>query len=178
MTTPFLGEIQIFGFPFAPFQWAFANGTTMSIQQNAALYSLLGTTYGGNGTTNFQLPNLAGRAPCNQGQGPALSQRTIGENFGAFNVALDTTTMPSHQHPMVANAPPAGATPSATPVSGAELARFGGTVSLVPNNPAATTMFAPGAVLPTGGNVPHPNQQPFLALNFCIALSGAFPSFG
>ena len=127
MTTPFLGEIQIFGFPFAPFQWALANGTTMSIQQNAALYSLLGTNFGGNGTTNFLLPNLAGRAPCNQGQGPGLSQRVIGENFGAFNVALDITTMPSHQHPMVANNPPAGATPSATPVSGAELARFDGT---------------------------------------------------
>ena len=138
---------------------------------------MLGTFYGGNGTTNFQLPNLMGRASCNQGQGPALTQRTIGEDFGAFNIALDPTTMPSHQHPMVANNPPTGATPSATPVSGAELARFGGTNALVPNNPAATTMFAPGAVAPAGGSVPHLNQQPFLALNFCIALSGAFPSF-
>ena len=82
MTTPFLGEIQIFGFQFAPHQWAFANGTALSVTQNAALFSLLGTTYGGNGTTNFLLPNLVGRGPCNQGKGTGLTDRVIGETFG------------------------------------------------------------------------------------------------
>ena len=86
MTMPFLGEIQIFGFNFPPASWAFANGATLLIQQNAALYSLIGTTYGGNGSSTYQLPNLVGRAPVNQGQGPALTNRVIGETFGEFTV--------------------------------------------------------------------------------------------
>jgi microcystin-dependent protein len=176
MTTPFLGEIQIFGFNFSPYQWAFANGTTVSVQQFAALFSLIGTEYGGNGTTNFQLPNLVGRAACNQGPGPGLTPREIGEVFGEFNVALTTQTIPAHSHNMIANAPPVAAVPA--PVTGAAWAKFGGTTALVVNNPPATVSFHPAAVNTTGGNVPHPNQQPYLALNFCIALSGVYPSFG
>jgi microcystin-dependent protein len=176
MTTPFLGEIQIFGFNFAPYQWASANGVTLPIQQYAALFSLIGTQYGGNGTSTFQLPNLIGRAACNQGNGPGLSPRVIGEPFGEFNVGLTTSTIPPHSHTMIANEPPVAAVPA--PVTGAAWAKFGGTSSLVVSNPPATVSFAPAAVNTTGGNIPHPNQQPYLALNFCIALYGAFPSFG
>jgi microcystin-dependent protein len=176
MTTPFLGEIQIFGFNFAPRTWATANGATVSIQQYAALFSLLGTQYGGNGTTTFQLPNLIGRAACNQGTGPGLTPRIVGETFGEFNVALNTQTIPAHSHTMIANEPPVPAVPA--PVAGAAWAKFAGTAALVGNNPPATVSLNPAAVNPTGGNVPHPNQQPYLALNFCIALNGAFPSFG
>jgi microcystin-dependent protein len=178
MTTPFLGEIQIFGFDFAPFQWAFANGGTIPVQQNATLFSLLGTSYGGNGTTNFMLPNLVGRGPCNQGQGPALSPRVLGQPFGEFNAALSISSMPAHAHRVVANGPPAsGTTIGPTPTVGAALAKFGGTDALVANNPASNTTLAANAVVLAGGNVPHPNQQPYLAINFCIALNGAFPQF-
>jgi microcystin-dependent protein len=178
MSSPFLGEIQIFGFNYPPYQWATANGATLSIQQFAALYSLLGTRYGGNGTSTFQLPNLIGRAACNQGAGSGITQRVIGEPFGEFNVALTTQTIPPHNHTMVANGPPVGVTPTPGPVAGAALARFGGPEPLVGNNAIPNTTFAPNAVNPAGGNIPHPNQQPYLALNFCIALSGVFPSFG
>jgi microcystin-dependent protein len=178
MTSPFLGEIQIFGFNFAPIQWAAASGATVSISQFSGLFSLLGTQYGGNGTTNFQLPNLVGRAACNQGGGSGITQRVIGETFGEFNVGLTTQTIPAHSHTMILNAPPSGATSTPGPVAGAALARFGGTAALVANNPPAPVSLNPAAVNTTGGNVAHPNQQPFLALNFCIALSGVYPSFG
>jgi microcystin-dependent protein len=178
MTSPFLGEVQIYGFNFAPFQWAFANGATLPLQQNAALFSLLGTSYGGNGTTNFMLPNLVGRGPCNQGQGPATSQRVLGQPFGEFNTALTISSMPAHAHRMVANGPPAsGATIGPTPTFGAALAKFAGTNALVANNPASNTTLAANAVVVAGGNVPHPNQQPYLAINFCISLNGNFPQF-
>jgi microcystin-dependent protein len=176
MSSPFLGEIQIFGFNYPPYQWATANGATLSIQQFAALFSLLGTQYGGNGTSTFQLPNLIGRASCNQGTGPGLTQRPIGETFGEFNVALNTQTIPPHSHTMIANEPPVPAVPA--PVAGAAWAKFAGTAALVVGNPPATVSLAAAAVNPAGGNVPHANQQPYLALNFCIALSGVFPSFG
>jgi microcystin-dependent protein len=177
MTTPFLGEIKIFGFNFAPYQWALANGATVSIQQYAALYSLLGTNYGGNGTTSFMLPNLMGRAACNQGMAPGLTQRYIGQPFGEFNVALTTQTIPAHNHTLVANNPPAGVTATPAPVAGAALAKFAGTDALVGNNAVPNTTFAPTAVHTTGDGIPHPNQQPYLALNFCIALYGVFPQF-
>jgi microcystin-dependent protein len=174
MSSPFLGEIQIFGFNYPPYQRATANGATLSISQFAALFSLLGAQY--NGTTNFQLSNLIGRAACNQGTGNGLTPRVIGETFGEFNVALNTQTIPPHSHTMIANEPPVPAVPA--PVAGAAWAKFAGTAALVGNNPPATVSLNPAAVNPTGGNVPHPNQQPYLALNFCIALNGAFPSFG
>jgi microcystin-dependent protein len=179
MTSPFLGEVQIYAFNFAPFEWAFANGATVPVQQNAALFSLLGTSYGGNGTTNFMLPNLVGRGPCNQGQGLGLTQRVLGEVFGEFNTALTISSMPAHAHRVVANGPPAsGVTLGPTPTAGAALARFGGTSALVANNPASNTTLAAPAVVAAGGNIPHPNQQPYLAINFCISLKGNFPQFG
>jgi microcystin-dependent protein len=178
MTSPFVGEIQIFGFNFAPVQWAFANGPTLPISQFSALFSLLGTQYGGNGTSNFQLPNLVGRAACNQGGGSGITPRVVGETFGEFNVGLTIATMPAHNHTMIANNPPNGATSRPGPVAGAGLARFIGADPLVGPNAVPNTTFAVNAVNPAGGNIPHSNQQPYLALNFCIALSGVFPSFG
>jgi microcystin-dependent protein len=169
MTTPFLGEIQIFGFPFAPVQWAIANGVVLSVQQNTALFSLLGTAYGGNGTTNFSTPNLVGRTPCNQGTGPGMTPRVIGEIFGEFDVALSTSSLPPHSHRMVATVLPSGATSAPKPVAGAALAHFAGTVALIANNPTTNATFSPNAVVMSGGNIPHPNQQPYLALNVCIA---------
>jgi microcystin-dependent protein len=177
MTSPFTGEIQIFGFNFPPIGWAFANGATIAIQQNTFLFALIGTTYGGNGTTTFQLPNLVGRGPGGQGSGPGLTPRVIGETYGEFNVALINATMPPHLHTMVASNPPAGVTPVATATAGAALARFGGTDALVPNNPTPNATLAPAAVVVTGGSIPHPNQQPYLTVNFCIALNGVPPSF-
>src|SRR5687768_9561104 len=100
MTEPFIGQIQIFGFNFAPRGWAFCNGATLAIQQNTALFALLGTQYGGNGTTTFQLPNFVNRAGCTQGQGPALTPHSIGENFGSNSVTLTSQEMPAHTHPM------------------------------------------------------------------------------
>jgi microcystin-dependent protein len=178
MTSPFVGEIQVFGFDFAPSQWAVANGATLSVSQNTALFSLLGTSYGGNGTSTFMLPNLIARGTCNQGTGGGLTSRTIGDTFGEFNVALTTSTMPAHSHTMIANNPPVGVTAVATPVAGAALAQFVGTGALVANNPTPNTTLSPNAVQVAGGNIAHPNQQPYLAVNFCIALVGAFPTFG
>ncbi len=176
MTMPFLGEIQIFGFNFPPASWAFANGATLLIQQNAALYSLIGTTYGGNGSSTYQLPNLVGRAPVNQGQGPALTNRVIGETFGEFTVPLTINEMPLHSHTLTPSSAPAGATQTLTPKTGSGVSKFLPDL-YVTNNPTPNATLAPTAVGPMGSNTPHANQQPYLAMNICMALSGAYPSF-
>jgi microcystin-dependent protein len=175
MTTPFLGEVQIYGFNFPPSKWASCNGATLSISQNSALYSLLGVAYGGNGTTTFQLPNLVNRAPCSLGTGPGLSPRSIGEPFGADSVALDVTELPRHTHQahvyavqQAVKTPAPGPDPTLTSGIGYELYL---------TNPATNTTLAPTTISMTGNNQPHDNNQPFLALTFAIALSGAFPAF-
>lgn len=165
MATPFIGQIQMFGFNFAPRGWALCNGQTLPINQNQALFSILGTTYGGNGTTNFLLPNLQGRTAMQFGTGPGLSQRNLGQTGGAENVTLQTTQMPSHNHTASANngtagvGSPAGATWAQGPYSASSNASM---------NPADLSL--------TGGGQPHPNQPPYLVVNFCIALQGLFPS--
>jgi len=167
---PFLGEIREFGFNFAPVGWAMCNGQLLSISQNTALFSLLGTQYGGNGTTNFALPNLQGRVPMGQGQGPGLSSRVIGEVDGTETVTLLVTEIPSHSHLPQCNSGdgnaygPGGNFWSQDAAGNAEYASTGAT----PMNGAA--------LLPTGGGQPHSNMQPYLALNFCIAMQGIFPS--
>lgn len=173
MTEPFIGEVQIFGFNYAPYQWALCNGATMAIQQNSALFALIGVNYGGNGTTNFQLPNLTARAPCNQGQGPGLTPRSIGGAFGAVSVGLTEAETPAHNHGMNVFTGGSG-TRSGTPVAGAALSNG---LQLYAANPTLDTTFAPNMMFPAGNGVPHENRQPFLALNFCIALDGVFPSF-
>jgi microcystin-dependent protein len=178
MTQPFIGEIQLFGFNFNPRGWAFANGATIPIQQNTALFSLIGTSYGGNGQTTFQLPNFAGRAGCQQGNGPGLSPRSLGQNFGTNTVTLNITQIPSHSHGATSYSQSEGTKKSSIPSNGAALALL--TVG-VPKPYIATpinTTFAPNMISPSqGGSQPHENQQPYLGVNFCIALQGIYPSF-
>lgn len=177
MTTPFLGEIQVFGFNFAPYGWALCNGATLNIQQYTALFSLIGTTYGGDGVRTFQLPNFSARAACNQGTGPGLTPRPIGEDFGDNGVALNTGSMPSHTHGLVVFSQPDQTKRSATPAANAGITSPENVGPFI-GNVAPSTSFAPNIIGPTGGGTPHENRQPYLALNFCIALQGAFPSFG
>jgi microcystin-dependent protein len=176
VTTPFLGEIQLFAFNFAPLDWALCNGATVPISQYSTLFSLLGTNYGGNGQSNFQLPNLVDRAACSQGQGQGLSSRTIGETFGEMGVTLTTAQMPQHNHTFTIYGQRTPSSRTNVPKAGNGLT----TPDLVGPfiaNTAPNTTFAPNMLAPSGGNQPHENRQPFLAINFCIALQGAFPSF-
>ncbi|AIY41593.1 Microcystin dependent protein [Collimonas arenae] len=178
MTTPYVGEIQIFGFNFAPVDWAQCNGALLPISQYSALFSLLGTNYGGNGQTNFQLPNFAGRTACSQGQGPGLTQRDIGEPFGVEEVTLTSAQIPSHSHAMNIYHQPDAASQKNVPDNGFGLMGPTGTSTYVPGNPTPNTTLAIPVIGVAGGSQPHENRQPLLALNFCIALQGVFPSFG
>ncbi|GAB2503998.1 phage tail protein [Arenimonas alkanexedens] len=180
MSDPFIGEIQIFGFNFNPRGWAFCNGATLPIQQNTALFSLLGTTYGGNGQTTFQLPNFAGRAAAGRGQGPGLSSRTQGETFGVNTVPLTAGQIPAHSHGLVIYAQNDPTKRSGSPTSGSALS-VSSNAAVTSFRPAAganlNAQFAPGMLQPAaGGGLPHTNQQPYLSMNFCIALQGIFPS--
>lgn len=177
MTTPFLGEIQLFGFNYTPAGWASCNGATLQIRQFTALFSLIGTQYGGDGVTTFQLPNLTGRAPCSQGQGPGLTARTIGDTFGSESVQLDVTQIPSHTHQFTVERQPNVALQHNVPLTNDGLITIGGTNTFLPTA-TPTTTFAAAAISPAGGNQAHENRQPLLALNFCIALQGEFPAFG
>jgi microcystin-dependent protein len=169
VSDPFLGEIRMFGFNFAPRGWAFCAGQVLSIAQNTALFALIGTFYGGDGISTFALPDLRSRVGINQGQGAGLSPYVIGESGGLENVTLSTQQLPQHNHPLqVNNSPAAGDKPA-----GNVLARTGS-----PAYASSTDGTAMNASMNpfTGGGQPHPNIQPFLALNFCIALQGIFPS--
>jgi len=167
MGEPFLSEIRIFAFNYAPRAWAFCNGQLLPINQNQALFSLLGTTYGGNGQTTFALPNLRGCVPIHSGQG-----FTLGEKAGQAVHTLTQSEMPQHFHILQAsstdgNAPvPFG--PSANVLARNVDNIYGPVQNLVSTNPANVTNF--------GGSQPHENRQPYLTLNFCIALQGIFPS--
>src|SRR5215469_4365797 len=180
MSNPLLGEIKMFAGNFAPKGWALCNGQLLSIAQNTALFSILGTTYGGNGTTNFALPNLQGRITVGQGQGSGLNPYTLGEIGGEETHTLTIPEMPSHSHPVnaVANGQSGGTNvPSvdrllATAYSAAAGNPF---VSIYSSAAPSLTMNAQ-AVGTAGGNQPHENRMPFLSLNWCIALQGIFPS--
>lgn len=178
MSEPFVGEIQLFAFSYAPYQWAQCTGQTLPIQQNTALFSLLGTYYGGNGTTNYQLPNLVNRAVCNQGNGSGLTPRTIGEPFGNATVTLNSSEMPTHSHALVAVSQPDATKRRGIPQSGDAFALpSDATVRAFKASPPNTN-FAPGMITPGGGGgQPHNELQPLLAMNFSIALYGVFPSF-
>jgi microcystin-dependent protein len=168
---PFVAEIRIVGFNFAPKGWAFCNGQLISIAQNTALFSLLGTTYGGNGTTNFALPNLQGNAPMHWGQGPGLSNRILGETGGSGSVTLLTTQMPAHNHSVMGSTASSAVTPNGNawgPLPGITPPPiYQSATPDVPMNPAALGN--------AGGGQPHNNMQPYLTLNFCIALQGIYP---
>ena len=174
MADPFVAEIRMFPFTFAPKGWAFCNGQLLPLSQNTALFSLLGTTYGGNGKSNFALPNLQGSAPMHPGQGPGLSLHDLGEQSGTPFVTLLTSEIPVHAHTVMGsgNPPPGNA---GIPDPSVELARSSGTTVYLAA-PAAMGMMNPQALQIAGGSFPHNNMMPYLTVNFCIALQGIFPA--
>lgn len=169
---PFLAEIRIFGFSFAPRGWALCNGQLLAISQNTALFSLLGTMYGGDGRSTFGLPDLQGSAAMFFGQGPGLTPRFEGESSGVPYVSLLINEMPLHQHALRANST-AGDLPTPSPTT--TLARSSPFIYKAPSGAAAPQPLAPQSVGLVGGSQPHNNMQPFLTLNFCIALQGIYP---
>lgn len=170
---PFVGEIRLMGCNFAPRGWAFCQGQLLPLAQNTALFSLLGTTYGGNGQSNFALPNLQGSTPIGFGQGPGLSQRFLGESGGSDNVTLLTTQIPGHTHGVAANST---AGTQLNPTNAVWATSVGGrTPPPLYSNVAANTPMNVGAISPAGGSQPHSNRQPYLGLNYVIALQGVFP---
>jgi microcystin-dependent protein len=175
MADPFVAEIRIFPFNFVPKGWAWCDGQLMPLSQNTALFSLLGTTYGGNGKSNFALPDLDGRAAMHPGQGPGLSLHDEGETGGSETVTLLESEIPSHTHAMRASAgfPGNAQAPSASEA----LAQSAGGVAYKPP-PATMTTMAPEALGPAGGDQPHNNLMPYLTFYFCIALQGVFPPRG
>lgn len=175
MTQPYIAEIKMFGGNFAPRNYAFCNGQLMAIQQNTALFSLIGTFYGGNGTSNFALPNMQGRAPVHQGNGTGIDPVVLGEVSGTPNVMLTTGNLPQHTHP-ISGAVIANSNPGETPASNTLF------TNSAPNQLYAAALgtgglnLAPQSITLTGGSLPHNNMQPYLAVSFIIALQGIFPS--
>lgn len=177
MSEPFVAEIRIFAGNFAPRGWAFCNGQLLPISQNAALFSLIGTTYGGDGRSTTALPNLQGRAAMHPGRGPGLTSRRLGQRGGSEQVSLSEAQMPNHKHSVQAisrnqfiqgnSLDPAG-----NFVAGPQTGN-----AFVPTDPMpGTASFADAALTSAGGSQPHNNMQPFLAINFIIALVGLYPS--
>ena len=173
MSDPFVAEVRIFTGNFAPKGWALCDGQLMPISQNTALFSLLGTTYGGDGKSNFALPNLQGCAPMQAGQGPGLSLRDLGETGGEQAVTLLQTEMPVHNH-VAQGATPGGLPSPQNNIWGSGQKGFGNiyAASAVPTN----VQMSPSATSVSGGNLPHNNMPPFLGLTFIIALQGIFPA--
>ncbi len=175
MADPFVAEIRIFPFNFAPTGWAFCNGQLLPISQNTALFSLLGTTYGGDGKSTFALPGLQDSAPLHPGQGQGLSLYDLGQTGGEQFVTLLESEMPLHNHSMLASLGDADLTaPSPLNV----LAQSTGGFAYKQPNFGTTATLAPQALAPAGGNQPHNNMMPYLTVNFCIALQGVFPPRG
>ena len=169
-SNPFLGEIELVAFNFAPVGWAFCDGQILPISQNTALFSLLGTTYGGDGITTFALPNLQGRVPIHMGQGPGLTSHIIGEVGGEEAHTLISQEMPSHTHALAANS---GVGSSDDP-SGALPAK--NAAGIPQYSSGSSTTMSPQAVGSAGGGEPHYNMQPYLTLNYIIALAGIYPA--
>lgn len=176
MSNNYVGEIRIFGFSFAPVDWAYCDGQLLSISQNTALFSIIGTYYGGNGQTTFALPNFQGRSGVHQGTGAGLSTYDLGEISGAENITLTQGQIPLHSHAIntknASTATQAARQPSAS-------AYLGGSFpdSLYNDQtPSPATSFAPQAISMSGSSLPHENMQPYLVLNYCICLYGVFPS--
>jgi microcystin-dependent protein len=180
MSDEFVAEIRIFPFNFAPTGWAFCNGQLLPISQNTALFSLLGTTYGGDGSSTFALPDVQGNAPLQPGTGQGLTPRALGETAGVENITLITSEMPQHTHFLNVRGS-AGNTNSAAggfPSTGGwvEGSKFG--VVQAYTTQAADTLMAANEIGFNGASLPHTNMQPYLTLNFCIALQGVFPPRG
>lgn len=171
MSDQFVAEIRMFPFNFAPRGWAFAAGQLMPISQNTALFSLLGTTYGGDGKATFALPDLQGNVPMQPGQGQGLSLRDLGEMSGTESVTLLVSEIPVHTHALMAQNTPANVNaPGPNPVT---LSRSSGGAAYEPVTSPVLMAFQ--GLPPAGGGLPHQNMQPYLTVNFCIALQGIFP---
>lgn len=171
MSSPYVGEIRMFGSTFAPAGWALCQGQLMPISQNDTLFNLIGTTYGGDGQNTFGLPDLQGRAPVHQGQGPGISQQyTIGEQGGVESVTLTTQQMPSHNHALIASTDGADQITGANGIvaSPVQLSMY---FAAAPDTALNNTM-----VQPQGGNQPHENMQPYLVVSFIISLFGIYPT--
>ena len=170
MADPFVAEIRIFPFNFAPKGWAWCDGQLLPLSQNTALFSLLGTTYGGNGKSNFALPDLQGSAPMHPGQGPGLSLYDLGQTGGVETVTLLESEIPAHNHALRANGNDGDLNAPAVErclarSSGGQIYAASGTIG----------QMGPAALAPAGSNLPHNNMQPYLTFYFCIALQGVFP---
>ena len=173
MTNPFVAEIRIFPFNFAPTGWAFCNGQLLPLSQNTALFSLLGTTYGGDGKSNFALPNMQGNAPMHPGQGPGLSLHDLGETGGSATVSLLESEMPSHPHALQ-DSPRDATLENPGPNNGLGRTAPQQLYLQSASTPQLVAMSS-NTIAPAGGDQPHNNLQPYLTLNFCIALQGVFP---
>lgn len=166
---PFLAEIRIFPFNFAPKGWAWCDGQLLPLSQNTALFSLLGTTYGGNGKSNFALPDLQGRTPMHPGQGPGLSLHDLGETGGSETVSLLESEIPAHSHTLMA----ASLNSQSTTPTNNSLGR--GNPVKIYSTVAPTALMDANSIAPAGGDQPHNNMMPYLTFYFCIALQGVFP---
>lgn len=175
MANPYIGQISIFGFPFAPVSWAYCDGTNVPINQYSSLYSLIGTAFGGNGTSQFGLPNMGGSSVCGTGQGPGLSNRSLGQSFGTATVTLDGNSMPSHTHTPNAVAPSRALPRTAVPTPLSGLTTGDGITPYTDGG--ANVAMASGAVSPNGSGAAHNNMQPYIGMNYCIALLGQYPYF-
>jgi microcystin-dependent protein len=175
MSEPFLGQLSLVGFNFAPIGWQIANGQILPISQYSALFSLLGTYYGGNGTSNFALPNLQGSIPVGAGQGPGLGNYLVGETGGAINVTLIPNQMPSHTHHVMADTTPAN---QQTPAGNA-LAKCGSSAgNLYTTSTTPSVAMNPAMISPYGSSQPHNNMMPYLTMYWIIAMTGVFPARG
>jgi microcystin-dependent protein len=177
MSQPYVGEIRALGFNFAPFGWAFCNGQLMDISQFSTLYAVIGTTYGGNGTTNFALPNLQGQVPMHWGNLSGFNT-SIGQVQGTTQVTLTQAQTPSHTHTIVAQLVPSGGTVERTqvPKSVSYLADSNPSGIYLDTTPSFNSQLAGNVLSQVGGSLPHDNMQPYLAINFCMSLFGIFPS--
>jgi microcystin-dependent protein len=173
MSEPFIAEIRIWALTFAPRGWAFCDGTLLPISQNTALFSLIGTIYGGDGRTTTALPDLRGRAPMGTGSGPGLTSRQQGQKTGVETVTLTSAQLPQHTHAMRANSNSADLS---APAANRSLARSSGGFAYQQTTGANLVALAPEAVPSQGGGQLHNNMMPYLTLNFCIALTGLYPS--
>jgi microcystin-dependent protein len=170
MSEAYIGEVRIFAGNFAPRDWMMCDGSLLPIAQNTALFSILGTTYGGNGQTTFALPQLDARMPMHAGQGVGLSQRFLGEFVGEATIALSPQEMPTHNHTMQASP----AVPAFNAANGHVLAKVSGTTPPY-HDPTSLAPAVPAMLQPNGGSQPHNNRQPYLTLSFIICTQGIFP---
>lgn len=175
MTEPYLGEVQILGFGYAPINWSLAGGQVIMISQSTALYALYGSTFGGDGSRTFGLPNLAARMACGAGQSPGNTPRTMGEPFGATSIALNGDQMPTHNHGFNDYQPDGVGKLVGVPTTMSALGTTN-TVNVFAPNTASTTMND-AAVSIAGSGALHANQQPYLGLIYAVAMIGVFPAF-